>query len=198
MPERSTTEAIYLLRRLKEKARTYKKDLHMVFIDLGKAYDRVPRDLIWQVLGKKEVSSKYVDILKDMHGDVVTSVRSVGGQGVEFSINIGLHQGSALSPYLFTLLMNELTRNIQGEVPWCMLFVDDIVLISETVPEINVKLELWRYTLESRGLKISRTKTEYMKCNFSRLKIDSEEVKIEAREIPQCNCFRYLSSTLNK
>ena len=56
-------------------------------------------------------------------------VRTVIGDTKDFSIDIGLHQGSVLSPFLFTTIMDELTREIQNEVPWCMLFADDIVLI---------------------------------------------------------------------
>ena len=57
---------------------------------------------------------------------------------------------------------------MQDEVPWCMLFADDIVLVAETKVEVNAKLELWREALESKGLKISGNKIEYIKCNFSK------------------------------
>jgi hypothetical protein len=48
-----------------------------------------------------------------------------------------------------------------------MLFADDVVLIDESRIEVNQKLELWRQTLESKGFRLSRTKTEYMMCQFS-------------------------------
>jgi hypothetical protein len=41
---------------------------------------------------------------------------------------------------------------------------DDVVLIDENIIGVNQKLELWRQTLESKGFRLSRTKTEYMRC----------------------------------
>ena len=52
-------------------------------------------------------------------------------------------------------------------IPWCMLFADDVVLVDESRAGVNRKLELWRRTLESKGFRLSRTKTEYMMSDFS-------------------------------
>jgi len=102
-----------------------------------------------------------------MYEGVRTKVRTVLGDTVDFPIDIGLHQRSALSPFLFTTVMDELTRDIQDEIPWCMLFEDDIVLIDESREGVNIKLERWRDTLEAKGFRLSRSKTEYLHCRFS-------------------------------
>jgi hypothetical protein len=95
-----------------------------------------------------------------MYDNIVTSVRTSDGNTNDFPINIGRHQGSALSSYLFALVMDEVTRDIQGSIPWCMLFVDDVVLVDESRTGVEQKLELWRRTLEAKGFKLSRSKME--------------------------------------
>ena len=98
--------------------RVLEKDDEMVFIDLEKAYDKIPKNVMWWALDKHKVPSKYVTFIKDMYNNVVTSVRTNDGNTNYFLVKIGLHQWSALSPYLFVLVMDEVTRNIQGDVPW--------------------------------------------------------------------------------
>jgi Reverse transcriptase (RNA-dependent DNA polymerase) len=87
---------------------------------------------MWWVLEKKQIPTKYVTLNKDMYTNVVTYVRACDGESEIFPIKIRLHQGSALSPYIFTLVMDEITKNIQGDIPWCMLFTDDVVLIDKS------------------------------------------------------------------
>jgi hypothetical protein len=147
MPRRSTIEAIFLIRQLMERCREQKKDMYMIFIDLKKVYDKVTRNVMWWALQKHKVSSKYITLIKDVYDNVVISVPTSDGDTNDFSINIGLHQGSALSalsPYLFALVMDEVTRDIQGGIPWCMLFADDVVLVDETRTGADQKLKLWR------------------------------------------------------
>ena len=151
---------------------------------------------MWWALEKKRVPTKYITLIKDMYDDVWTSVRACDGETSDFPINIGLHQGSALSPYIFALVMDEVTKDIQGEIPWCMLFADDVVLIDESRIGVDRQLELWRQTLESKGFRLSRTKTEYMKCGFSGVRSENGDVTLARQLVPKKESFRYLGSML--
>jgi len=111
-----------------------------VFIDLEKEYDSISREVLWECLEKKEVQRAYIRAIKDMLEVVKTSVKSSAGNTEYFSTKIRLHHDSALSPFLFTILMDELTGEIQNEVPWCMLFAYDIALIDETLGRLSKKL----------------------------------------------------------
>jgi len=94
--------------------------------------------------------------------------------------------------------MDEVTRDIQGDIPWCMLFVDDVVLVDESRAGVNRKLELWRCMLESKGFRLSRAKTEYMMCDFSASRHEGGDVSLDGQVVAQKDIFRYLGSMLQK
>jgi hypothetical protein len=152
-------EMIFFIRQLMERCKEQKKDMYMIFIDLENAYDKVPRNVMWWALQKHKVLSKYITLIKDMYDNVVTSVQTSDGDTNDFSINIGLHQGLALSPYLFALVVDEVTRDIQGAIPWCMLFTNDVILVDESMMGVDQMLELWRRTLKAKGFRLSRSKS---------------------------------------
>ena len=76
---------------------------------------------------------------------------------------------------------------------WMMLFADDIVICEETREEVEQRLEFWRYALERRGMKVSRSKTEYLCINKRN---DNGTVKMENKKVPRVKEFKYLGSTV--
>jgi hypothetical protein len=111
---------------------------------------KVARMFMWWALEKQKVRTKYITLIRDMYDNVVKSFRASDSETNTFPITIGLHLESALSPYMFSLMMDNVTKDIQGDIPWCVLFADvDVVLVDENRVGVNRKLELWRQTLES-------------------------------------------------
>ena len=91
--------------------------------------------------------------------------------------------------------MDKLTDEVRRETPWTMLFADDIVICEETRKEVERRLECWRYALERRGMKVSRSKTKYLCVNEGN---DDETMKMEDTKVRRVNEFKYLGSTVQE
>ncbi|KAK3548456.1 hypothetical protein QTP70_013155 [Hemibagrus guttatus] len=164
-----------------------------VLENLEKAYDRVPREELWYCMRKSGVAEKYVRVVQDMYERSRTVVRCAVGQTEEFKVEVGLHQGSALSPFLFAIVMDQLSEEVRQESPWTMMFADDIVICSESREQVEECLERWRFALERRGMKVSRSKTEYMCVNERE---GSGTVRLQGEEVKKVQEFKYLGSTV--
>ncbi|KAK3570673.1 hypothetical protein QTP86_024754 [Hemibagrus guttatus] len=161
--------------------------------NLEKAHDRVLREELWYCMRKSGVAEKYVRVVQDMYERSRTVVRCAVGQTEEFKVEVGLHQGSALSPFLFAIVMDQLTEEVRQESPWTMMFADDIVICSESREQVEEKLERWRFALERRGMKVSCSKTEYMCVNERK---GSGTVRLQVEEVKKVQEFKYLGSTV--
>ena len=111
------------------------------------------------------------------------------------SFMVKLHQGSALSPFLFAMIMDRLTDEVRKEPPWTMLFADDIVICRKTRKEVERRLECWRYALKRRGMKISRSKTKYLCINGEN---GEETMEMEGMKVPRIKEFKYLGSIVQE
>ena len=144
---------------------------------------------------KSGIVEKYVQLVQDMYEGSETVVKCAAGTTESFKVKVGLHQGSALSPFLFAVIMYKLTDEVRRETPWTMLFADDIVICEETREEVERRLESWKYALERKGMKVSRSKTEYLCINGEN---GDETVKMEDTKVPRVKEFKNLGSTVQE
>ncbi|KAK3528704.1 hypothetical protein QTP70_009956 [Hemibagrus guttatus] len=89
--------------------------------------------------------------------------------------------------------MDQLSEEVRQESPWTMMFADDIVICSESREQVEENLERWRFALERRGMKVSRSKTEYMCVNERE---GSGTVRLQCEEVKKVQEFKYLGSTV--
>ncbi|KAK3513183.1 hypothetical protein QTP70_009768 [Hemibagrus guttatus] len=139
-----------------------------VLENLEKAYDRVPREELWYCMRKSGVAEKYVRVVQDMYERSRTVVRCA-------------------------VVMDQLSEEVRQESPWTMIFADDIVICSESREQVEENLERWRFALERRGMKVSRSKTEYMCVNERE---GSGTVRLQGEEVKKVQEFKYLGSTV--
>ncbi|EYC25573.1 hypothetical protein Y032_0011g1280 [Ancylostoma ceylanicum] len=188
-----TTDAIHAARLLVERHREKNRSVHLAFLDLEKAFDRVPRDLIWMALRIHGIPEEYVRWIKMLYSRPTSVVRCAAGTSKPFPVQVGVHQGSALSPLLFILCVDAITRDIQKPHPWCLLYADDVMLAAETREELQEEVQLWKERLQRYGLRLNIAKTEYMECGA---KIEDGTICVDGNNLKKVECFKYLGSRI--
>ena len=103
-PDRSTTDMMFVVRRLQGVRRKAGVSLHICFIDLQKAYDTADRTLLWQVIARIGVPPQMIAIIRQFHDGMRACVRPDDGVCSNwFEVEQGLRQGCVLSPLLFNI-----------------------------------------------------------------------------------------------
>ncbi|VDO75490.1 unnamed protein product [Heligmosomoides polygyrus] len=119
-------------------------------------------------------------------------VQAEAGTSMEFPISAGVHQGSALFPLLFVVVVNAITRDLQKPVPWALLYADDIMLACEDKDDFERQEQAWCDRLAMFGLKLNVKKTEYLTTDVN----ESGSVRLTVTELARTSVFKYLGSAI--
>jgi len=130
-------------------------------VDLEKAFDRMPREVISWAMRKLGVEEWLVSAVMSMYIGAKTVVRTVYGNSKGFEVKVGMHQGSVLSPLLFVIVMEAISREFMVALPWELLYAGDLAVIGETEEELIKRLNEWKDNVESKGMRVMN-KTKVM------------------------------------
>ena len=114
MHGKETTDAIFIMRQVHEKHQAKKKKLYYAFVDLEKAFDRVPKEVVRWALRKLGVDEWLIRTVMALYTEACTVVRTDAGLSESFEVNVGLHQGSVLSPLLFAAVMDVVSNDARS------------------------------------------------------------------------------------
>ena len=117
----------------------------MAFVNLDKAFDQVPRKVIWWALRKLGVEEWIVWLVQGMYANARSRIRV--GEGYSESLKVGVHQGS-VSPLLFIIALEALSQEFRSGIPWEDLYADDLVIIAESLEECVRRLLTWKEAME--------------------------------------------------
>ena len=120
---RECTDEIFALRQLSEKAIEYNKELDVAFIDQEKAFDRVNRSKLWRVLEEYSVNGQLLDNIRVLYEKSESAVRTTVGMTNWFPVTAGVRQGCVLSPLLFIIYMDEITKDANSQSDSINLFL---------------------------------------------------------------------------
>ena len=157
MKGKSTTDVIFALRQLQERYREGQQDLHCVFIDLEKKLRQSSYGRTVLVHARQGVLEQCIRLVKNMYHQCESVVRCAAGTSEPFAVEVGLHQRSAFSLFLFSIMMDSLTEK-------CTL-ADAVRRLCGAVRKGEIRHGVGTGAVEKRGMKVSRANTEYMCLN---------------------------------
>ncbi|KAI3369286.1 hypothetical protein L3Q82_007539 [Scortum barcoo] len=148
----------------------FAQPVHMCFVDLEKAFDRVPRGILWGVLREYGVRGPLLRAVRSLYDRSRSLVRIAGSKSDLFPVHVGLRQGCPLSPVLFIIFMDRISRRSQGPEGVrfgnhrisSLLFADDVVLLASSSQDLQHVLERFAAECEAAGMRISTSKSEAM------------------------------------
>ena len=183
-PGKGTIDALFIVRQMQEKYLAKGEKLYLAFVDLEKAFDRVPRKVLWWAMRSLGVEEWAVRVVQNMYANARSRVRVNGQYSEEFGVGVGVHQGSVLSPVLFIMVLEALSREFRTGCPWELLYADDLIIMALSESELVRKIELWKRGMERKGLRVNMPKTKVMTSGYGL------DVLVKSGRYPCAVCLR--------
>lgn len=210
---RNCAQANFVLRALVDQSRYNHQKLFACFVDFKKAYDSVPRHLLWAKLQQRGVSGWVLEAVKALYGDVPMLVKSAAGFSGCFQSTIGVKQGCPLSPLLFGLYVDDLERELaarhtagygldlptlQMKPVHCLLYADDVLLTSTSAAGLRQQALLLEEYSSKWGLTVNAGKTKVVVFGMQRDVATEETVQLSIGGVPVevVDTFTYLGVTV--
>ena len=206
---RGCTDQVFVVRQICEKYLAKGKDVYFAFMDLEKAYDRVDRDAMWNVLRLYGVDGKLLSAVKSLYVGSKACVR-VGNEMSEwFPVKVGLRQGCVMSPWLFNLFIDGVVREVNARVlgrglglvderdyMWelnQLLFADDTVFVADSEEKLCQLVAEFGRVCERRKLRVNVGKSKVMRCTRGE---DGARmnVTLNGEVLEEVDKFKYLGS----
>jgi hypothetical protein len=154
---RSSQDLIFTLRQISEKVIEYDSEVHICYLDLEKAFNRVPWREIWSVLKERNVEGSVMAAIRSYYRTCRNQIRTANTMSEEFRTRSGARQGDILSPYLFIILIDDIMKDCnsvlgtsQWEIGKCVqcgsqtAFAVDVALIARTEQNLQFNLDVWQ------------------------------------------------------
>src|SRR5699024_280232 len=176
-----------------ERHREMHLPLHTAFLDLEKAFDRVTQEVIWWALREHLVPETYIPWIKCLYCEAQSRILWASDISTPFPVTVGVHQGSALSPLLFNLVMDAITADLQRSPPWCLLYADDVAISDTSPASLQHQVQAWKDRLQLFGMKLNVGKTEHLSMDPQQI----GQVIVDGSPVPNCAACKYLGATLS-
>ena len=204
------TDNLLILRTVIEQQRAARAPLYACFVDFRKAYDSVPRDLLWTKLERLGVHGWFLDGIKALYADVPMVVNTAHGQTASFQSAMGVKQGCPLSPTLFGLYLDDLEEamrakqhlldppSLAGVTLLALLYADDLAMVSTSMAGLQAQLEDLLPYADRWGLTVNVDKTKAVIYRAVRAPVCSNpSLMYDGKSIEFVDSFKYLGIDLH-
>ena len=201
----ATVDHLLILRELENIAKKQNKRTYMAFLDVTKAYDKAWSEAIMYVMHKQGIKDKHWRIIKKLNENLTAKIATKYGETRKIKIKDSIRQGGVLSVLEYGVLMDEINKDIQKEPIGieieenntriaCLLWVDDVVLISTSQEELQKMLDITNQTTKKYHIEFGKAKSNIMKRGGQNTK---EPAKLGDMELEVTDKYKYLGQIMN-